>query len=87
MNWTVRYRPAAEDQLADLWTSSPDRGDIAAAADRIDELLRRDPYAQGESREGSKRILVVAPLAIYYTVSVPDRTVYVSDVWRWGRPP
>lgn len=83
MKWTVVWLPKALDDLAELWNGGPDRTAVRDAADRIDWLLRRDPLNQGEARDDGVRILIEAPLAVYFTVSVPDRLVSVFAVWRW----
>ena len=86
MNYTVLWKPAAEQQLAALWPSAADRGAIAAAADGTDALLKRDPLSKGEPRFPPMRILIDRPLAANFTVQEQDLTVLVSDVWRWGDP-
>jgi hypothetical protein len=87
MSYTVLWKPAAEAQLADLWNAGPDRGAIASAADEIDARLKRNPQAEGEDREEGRRILIIPPLAVIFKVYEPDRTVWVSDVWRWNATP
>jgi hypothetical protein len=87
MNYTVLWKPAAQQELAHLWINAADRSALAAAADLIDLLLKTDPHSQGESRFGDMRILIRPPLAVNFKVSEPDRTVLVSDVWLWGPPP
>jgi hypothetical protein len=62
--------------------TAADREEVAAAADRIDALLRQNPNSQGESRWGETRILSMAPLSVYYDVSPQDRQVSVWAVWR-----
>jgi plasmid stabilization system protein ParE len=83
MKFTVVWVPSAERDLADLWNKAPDRAAVTAAADTIDALLGRDPLAQGEAREGARRLLFVEPLAVYYDVNAADRRVTVHAVWRW----
>jgi hypothetical protein len=83
----VTWRPSAEQRLAQLWTAGPDRAAITAAANTIDRELADDPDIKGEAREGQTRLLVEAPLAVYYDVKEPDRLVIVWDVWRWGPTP
>jgi hypothetical protein len=61
----------------------PDRAAIAAAANRIDRLLLQDASSQGEARAGDTRILICAPLAVYFRVQEGDCLVSVFDVWRW----
>jgi plasmid stabilization system protein ParE len=85
MNYTVLWQPAAEEELADLWTDAPDRDTVARAADAADRRLARDPYAVGESRDGLRRILFAGPLVIDYEVHDATRTVLVTRVRRAGR--
>ena len=87
MNYTVLWKPAAQQELAQLWINAADRNALAAAADLIDALLKTDPQSQGESRHRDMRILICLPLVVNFKVSEPDRTVLVSDVWLWGRHP
>jgi hypothetical protein len=86
MKYTVVYRPSAENQLAELWTSGLDRQAIARAADEIDARLGTNPHLEGESRSETTRILFVEPLAVLYEVSEADRMVYVLKAWRIGTP-
>jgi len=52
------------------------------AAASIDHLLSHDPKSSGESRFESVRILLVAPLGVYFNVREEDRAVDVLAVWR-----
>jgi plasmid stabilization system protein ParE len=83
MMYTVVWTPSALRDLADLWNNATDRAAVTSAADTIDSLLARDPLSQGEARAGSRRILVVESLAVYFEVRDLDRLVTVLDVWRW----
>jgi hypothetical protein len=82
MTFTVTWIKSALDELAELWSATSDRQDVADAADRIDLILRSDPYDHSESREGNLRILFVPPLAALFEVSDADRKVTVRAVWR-----
>ena len=84
MKYTVVWQPAALGKLAELWNAGPDRADITAAANAIDRLLGRDASTQGEAREGNTRILICAPLAVYFQVQEADRLVSVYAIWRWS---
>jgi hypothetical protein len=44
---TVRWHAAAEQELADLWLTAPDRDDIERAANEIDQLLSLGPASKG----------------------------------------
>ena len=82
MSYTVVWVADAEEEIARLWVDAPDRAAIAVAADAIDAALRRDPYGVGESREGRRRILIVSPLAVTYTVKQDDSLVEVTKIWK-----
>lgn len=86
MTFTVIWRPAAEQKLAEIWTASDDRQAITDAADAIDAFFRTQPTEVGESRVANIRILTVSPLSVYYDVHANDRLVAVWAVWRSGRP-
>jgi hypothetical protein len=53
---------------------------VTAATDSIDRLLRDDPLKHGESRDGTVRVLIVAPLAVLYEVCEQDLLVQVLSV-------
>lgn len=81
MKFTVLWTPSAERDLAEAWITAEDRGAITSAAATIDTLLRSNPHAQGESREGSLRIAFIAPLGIDFEILEDDRIVYVLAAW------
>jgi hypothetical protein len=87
MKWTVVWQSSADNRLADLWNNGPDRTAITQAANRIEQLLKRDPIHVGEGREDDVRILIEQPIAVYYTVSELDFMVPFLDVWRWTDAP
>jgi len=87
MKYMVIWLPSAEQRLAQLWTTGPDRAAITAAANAIDRTLAADPDTQGEARAGQTRILIEEPLAVYFKVNEQDRRVTVWDVWRWRTTP
>ncbi len=80
MKYTVIWKPAAHAELAAIWNSSSDRQAVTNAADLIDHVLATSPKEQGESREGSIRILLETPIAVLYNVSDDDMTVSVAKV-------
>jgi plasmid stabilization system protein ParE len=84
MKYTVVWRPNAEQDLATIWNAAADRNAVAAASNRIDYLLARNPHGVGESRSGNKRLLIVGPLAVVYRVQDQDCLVTVAAVWRVG---
>lgn len=85
MNYIVVWQPPALGALAQLWTDAPNRNAVAAASDRIDARLARNPLSQGESRAGSYRILFEPPLVVDFEVRETGRTVVVVRVrhTRW----
>lgn len=83
MNYSVVWLPDAEQELADLWLNSSDRGAITKAAAVLDQLLERDPAQEGESRPNGRRILFAAPLAAIYRVHSDKEQVDVLHVWQF----
>jgi hypothetical protein len=81
MRFTVLWTRDAENDLAALWLDAADRSVIASAVATIDGLLKVEPLACGESREGPLRIMFVPPLGIDFEVLDDDRIVYVHAVW------
>lgn len=83
MKYTVVWLASVEGSLIRLWLDSRLRLAVTEAADRIDLLLKRDPLGVGESRHGDLRILFEKPLGVHYRVAEADRTVKITDVWRY----
>jgi len=81
MIWTVVWFDSAQNHLADLWMQAPDRAAVSAAANAMDQSLRRDPYQNSESRIGNNRIMFAPPLGISFDISEEDRLV---TVWPFG---
>ena len=80
MAYTVDWDPAAEDELARIWLAAPDRSAVAAAQQRADQLLSRDPAANGQHLlEGLYRI-DVPPLTLNYVVDQARQHVDVTWV-------
>jgi plasmid stabilization system protein ParE len=82
MSYTVVWKPAAEKELAQLWTDADDRSAVTAAANEIDRLLKSNPRDQGESRSGSVRVVFLDPLGVFFDVQDEDRLVSVLRVWQ-----
>ena len=80
MSYTVLWAPAAEAELASIWLAAKDRRPITTASRIADESLGEDPHSQGESREGTSRIMFVRPLALQFEVRPADRIVHVLAV-------
>jgi plasmid stabilization system protein ParE len=71
MSYNVRWNPAAERQLARIWTDAADKSAVTAAADAVDAAIQRDPTQVGESRPGRTRIAFARPLGFLFDV-YPD---------------
>ena len=80
MRFTVTWHPSAEQELAEIWLQASDRENVTQAANIIDRVLASEPLTHGEDFYGD-RILVALPLAVTYTVSQPDRSVQILQVW------
>jgi hypothetical protein len=84
VNYTVRWLPAAEQELAALWLDTAARAAVTRAANALDQALQRAPEELGESRSQSLRILFEPPLGILFRVRVDMRVVEVAHVWEFG---
>ena len=83
--FTVAWTPAALDDLTTAWTSAEPtvRRQINAVMTLLERHLRANADRLGESREDdANRVLIVEPMGIEFTVSVPDRMVTVFHAWR-----
>jgi hypothetical protein len=58
---------------------------ILAAMSDIESLLQNEPEFVGESREASKRLLIVEPLSVVYKIDHRQRIVRIRHV-RVRRP-
>jgi plasmid stabilization system protein ParE len=83
MNYTVAWKPSAENELAAIWNAAVDKNAVTRAAGAVDDLLRRDPPGQGESRSGQDRVILRKPLGVEYRVSESQQAVIVLRVWRY----
>jgi hypothetical protein len=78
--WQVDWTPEASEQLADLWVKALNRTAVAAAANRIDELLAKNPHSYGRLlSEGLWRI-EADPLKALYEVDAGSSLVTVTGV-------
>ena len=82
MKFTVVWIPAAEAQLATIWASAFDRAAVTAAANTIDEKLRRDPILRSEAISQTLRVLIEEPLLARFVVEEDDRIVRVLAIER-----
>ncbi len=81
MKFTVIWKTAAENQLAQIWTDSDRRDAVTDAAREVDSLLKNDPQDHGESRQRmNQRIVYHALLGVVFEVNRDDRIVNVLAV-------
>jgi plasmid stabilization system protein ParE len=85
--FTVDWRPAGLNELADIWLQTADRNAVTQATHRLDERLQRGPIGESESREAGRRILIEPPLGVLFRVDDAKRIVYVLTVWRFETRP
>jgi mRNA-degrading endonuclease RelE of RelBE toxin-antitoxin system len=83
MRYSVRWKPNAEQQLAQIWLDATDRPVITKAAHEIDRRLQENPEDEGESRTGDNRVLFETPRAARFRVIPDDWRVDVLGVWRF----
>jgi hypothetical protein len=82
MNFTVDWKPDADDNLADVWTAAHDQTDMTRAADLADQLLARDPLGLGEYLSEGLWRLRVPPLVVHYTIDFARRHVDITHTAR-----
>ncbi|QDT62858.1 hypothetical protein [Calycomorphotria hydatis] len=82
MKYFVNMLPAAEAELAKIWMDAVDRVVVTQTMDRLDQLLRLDPLAFGESREDLTRIGYIFPLGVLFLVHEEDLRVDIVHLWR-----
>ncbi len=79
---TVFWVESAEQELASIWLSLPDRNQVASATHEIDEALKRD--AIGESVELCEGLYAIErpPLRVIFEMLGLDKIVRVVKVKR-----
>jgi hypothetical protein len=83
VSYQVVWQQDAEDDLTTIWNDAPDRGYVAAVADEIERLLKRDAASLGESREENFRVFLFEPLGVEFQVFEAERRALVVRVWRF----
>ncbi|MCE9555668.1 MAG: hypothetical protein K8T91_20150 [Planctomycetes bacterium] len=83
MKYTIRWRTAAEEELAKIWLSAHDRAVITQAAREIDRVLEFEPESVGESRPHGRRVTHVAPLGVTFQIFPAQRIVRVVEIWQF----
>jgi hypothetical protein len=85
MRYQVHWVSEAEEELASIWVRAEDRDLITRTAFSIDRMLGNNPENAGESRSGDRRVLLIPPLGVTFSVSPQDRVVLVLNVWRFDQ--
>lgn len=86
MKYTVVWQPSAQQELTDLWIESARRNALTAAADEFDRMASTNPEVLGESRDATRRIVILGRLVVLFAVHELDRQVIVLDVRLRVRP-
>jgi plasmid stabilization system protein ParE len=84
--YTVVWPEGAEEDLARIWLSGPDREAVAAAADSIDSQLAENATVKGLELSEGLRALHAPPLRVLFVVRDEDRIVEILRVKRDRRP-
>ena len=80
MTYTVTWSIAALTQLARIASTHSDPTAVDREAVWMDSILRRYPFAMGESRSGSFRLWYADILGMWYSVDDDAMTVRIVSV-------
>jgi mRNA-degrading endonuclease RelE of RelBE toxin-antitoxin system len=83
MNFEVRWKRAARDELTKLWLDAQPatRKSITKASHQLDYELQYAPDTKGESRDKGRRIFHVSPLGVIFRVDEEAQRVFILHVW------
>jgi hypothetical protein len=78
----VDWLQSALDELATIWTGGDSslRTAVTAATHAVEQRLRANASAEGESRTGGRRIMFAPPLALTFQVESDGVTATVLHV-------
>jgi hypothetical protein len=82
MRFTVTWALRESNRLAQIWMAAPDKPAVRAAADAIDQELLVDAHTKGRPLDDRRRIFLMPPLAVVFTVDLGDCKVRVLRVAR-----
>ena len=80
MTFTVTWSLAATLELARIAAAHTDPASVDREAVWMDSILRRYPFAMGESRLGSDRLWYADILGVWYRVNDDAMTVVILTV-------
>jgi hypothetical protein len=81
VNYRVSWDPDAFARLRREWKQADEPAAGIRAFDAIEQILSDDAHLQGESREASRRILIVPPLGVIFRAKPKLREVLILDAW------
>ncbi|HQU43288.1 MAG TPA: hypothetical protein PK867_10780 [Pirellulales bacterium] len=83
MNFAIRWRDAAIDDLAAAWLNAdpPQRAAITQATHSIEQELKFQPIEAGESRPEGERIMFCAPVGVLFHVEEQEAAVIIEQAW------
>jgi hypothetical protein len=82
----IIYRnQSAMTPLKDTWENAeaPLRDAILQASRLVDLQLQENPQQQGESRDGTRRIVFQAPMAVEFEVDEQKQVVHILRAWAY----
>jgi hypothetical protein len=83
MNYYVEWTPIAHDRLERIWMAAEDPRLVLRAANAIDGILGRDPWA-ADVVVGDENTLIVEPLAVDFHIDEARHKVMILFVWMIG---
>ena len=78
--YTVVWHASAQEELAAIWISEPNRNAVTDAAHLIDVVLSQDAATKGVKLSEGLRAFFTPPLRILFSVNEGDRVVEVVRV-------
>jgi hypothetical protein len=80
--YTVTWQDDAEAELTELWLSAPDRSEITAAVQAVDDALSIDAESKGNRVAEGLMSFNAPPIRVLFVVREPDRVAEVQLVRR-----
>jgi hypothetical protein len=78
--YTVTWKPLAEDQLADAWLAAYDNRAVTDAQAAVDRLLRANPFGHGRYLSEGLFEIRVRPLSVFFTADEEKKQVWVEEL-------
>jgi hypothetical protein len=80
MPFTVTWDSAALNKLAGIYVNAPNRRAVAKASHQVEQLLRFMPESAGFRLSANRRVIVILPLKVVFSVSPLDFLVRFLDI-------